>query len=124
MKHILWVSRHPPTTELLTKLSEIFDDQIVVTRHDNPIDAHEDLVKLYRKGGYDDLVVTLPMEMIGRICAAGIYPIKAVHMADGFNPDTKVRQYKFLRFERIFSVTIEKERLDLNKIRRKNARKK
>ncbi len=112
MKHILWVSRHPPTPELMTKLSGIVGDEIIITRHEKSIDTHEDLVKKYREGGYDDIVVTLPLEMIGRICAAGVSPIKAVHKMSGCDPNNNMRTYEFLRFERIFSVSVEKERLE------------
>jgi len=112
MKHILWVSRHTPTPEQMTYLSKILeDDNIIIARHSHTVVRHKDLIKEYRTGKYDDLVVTLPTEMIGRICAAGIYPIRAVHEMIGCDPGSNMRNYRFLRFERVYSVTVESKYL-------------
>ena len=112
MKHILWVSRHAPTPEQTEALSKILGDPtIIITRHENNVLKHEDLIDEFRMGRYDDLVTTLPTEMLGKLCSAGIHPIKAVHEVSGCKPGTNIRTYRFLRFERIHSVKVKKERL-------------
>ena len=112
MKHILWVSRHAPTHEQLTLLSKILkDEMIIVTRHEKSVNEHEELVQKYRSEQFDDIVVTLPIDMIGKLCTAKIHPIRAVHKMTGCEPGTNMRTYKFLGFERIHSVSVQKERL-------------
>lgn len=110
MKHILWVSRHAPTPEQMAQLTRILkDSDIIVARYFDNIVRDTTLVKKYRSGKYDDLVVTLPTEMIGRLCTLGIHPIRAVHEMTGVDPDTNMRQYRFLRFERVKSVKVKTE---------------
>jgi DNA-binding Lrp family transcriptional regulator len=112
MKHILWVSRHPPTEEQIKELGNVLGEpNLVFTRHDKSVERHEELVELYKRGKYDDMVVTLPIELIGKLCRQGIRPIRAVHEMVGCDSITSLRIYKFLRFERIHAVTIKRERL-------------
>jgi hypothetical protein len=112
MKHILWISRHPPNVQLMEDLANVLGDKIVITRHTASVFHHEELVEMYRSYPFDDIVVTLPIELIGKLCAAKIYPIRAVHSVIEDDPDTGARKYKFLRFERIHSVLVKKERLN------------
>ncbi len=111
MKHILWVSRHSPTIEQTNLLSQIFDDKIVITQHGKSVENYQELIKEYEDGNFDDMVVTLPIDVIGWICKAGIQPIKAVHKMTGYEPATNFRKYEFMYFERIQSVSIVRKRL-------------
>lgn len=112
MKHILWVSRHPPTPEQIEELGTIMSDpNLVFTRHDKSVEKHEELLEIYTRGKFDDMVVTLPIELIGKLCRAGIRPIRTVHVMTGYENGTNMRLYKFLRFERIHAVTVKREPL-------------
>ena len=110
MKRILWVSRHPPTPEHSEYLEHHFKDEIFIDTWNKGDSNTREVINRYRKGNYDDLVLVLPMELIGKICKAGIHPIRPVYKVVSLENEN-VRNYTFLRFERIRSVTVERETL-------------
>ncbi len=109
MKHILWISRHAPTFAQVAELSKILQDTLILTRYDKSVDSYEEALEIYDDGHFDDLVVTLPLDMIGRMCNCGVCPIRSVHALIGVDPDNNLRTYRFLRYERIRSVVIDKQ---------------
>ena len=114
MKRILWVSRHAPTEEQTSELSRILNDTtIVITRYENTVKKAEEIVQKFKNGHFDDIVVVLPTKMIGRLCTEGIHPIEAVHEVTSVS-STGTRTFKFIRFDRIYSVKIKKSRLTGN----------
>jgi len=95
----------------MTLLSQIFKDGVIVTRHDKSVENYKELIEEYTHGKFDDMVVTLPIELIGKICKAGILPIRAVHRMTGYEPATNLRIYEFMYFERIYSVSVSRKRM-------------
>jgi hypothetical protein len=110
MKTILWISRHYPNPDEHTLLEEIFGEKVTILQQNLQFIHIESLVKEIRKANYDDIVVNLPLEIIGKLCQKKIYPIQPVYKVVSITEDRQ-RIYKFLRFERIHKVIIKKETL-------------
>ena len=111
MKKILWVSRHHYLESQLKELKKLFDE--IRIEKMTGFRSAEDIVKRYREGGYDEMVVVAPLSVIARITEKGIKPLwaemKLVEPGEEFEVEAKGRYYKFREFKRIKRVTVEFE---------------
>lgn len=113
-KKILWLSRHSPLDVQLAQLREKYGENVIVEQPRELVwKSAEDIIKIFKEGGYDDMVIVAPLTVIARICEYGIKPLWAEMQVvkDATEADTKCngRLYKFIRFRRIKCVKLEFE---------------
>lgn len=113
MKKIYWISRHPPVESQVQALRERFKSEIEIIMAPNTFSSADAIIERYRQSGADDLVVVAPLSMIQRLCEKGVHPLWAemrqVHDGEPYDVLTSGRKYRFIRFRRIKSVTINFE---------------
>ena len=114
MKRVLWMSRHRPGASQLAALRDMFGHDVVVEQEARPFDDAREIVRRYRSGGYDDLVVVAPLSVIAVLCAEGMKPLWSESAEE--NDPTKIdfrgargQGFHFLRFRRIIRVALEFE---------------
>lgn len=118
MLKILWVSRHEPVRSQIEWLRRKFGE-VQIDQDPRPFDSAEDIVKRYKDGAYDDMVVVAPLSVIAKLLERRIYPLWA-EMDEVGKMDAEVtvegrqgkRYYKFNRFRRIKGITMTFEELD------------
>ncbi|MGD0535874.1 MAG: hypothetical protein ABR999_10635 [Methanoregula sp.] len=111
-KKILWVSRHSPQPAQIEALNKAFpNDEIKIVRHKGAVWEGSHLLKLVKKGQYDEVVLVAPPDVFAYVVSYGIPVIRAV-MARG-----KGRSYEFLRFERVIEAKFRTVPLLEDKIR-------
>lgn len=118
---ILWMSRHAPLPSQVAELKRLFRPDVRVEQYPRPFDSAEDIHTLYRRGGYDDLVVVAPLSVLVRLVDLNVRPLWA-EMVQVENPDEaevtmprrdgRVDFYKFTRFRRVKALRIEFEELE------------
>ena len=112
-KRILWVSKHAPLPSQLRELRRLFGD-VEVVMDPNPFDGAEDIVRRFRSGRFDEMVVVAPLSVIAKLCELGIKPLWAQMEVVGpeeAEVEVRGRYYRFERFRRIKGVKIEFEEL-------------
>jgi hypothetical protein len=76
VKKILWMSRHPWLKSQEEELKRIFGD-IKIEQISMPFMSAEKVVEIYKKGGYDEMVIVAPLSVIAKITEMGIKPLWA-----------------------------------------------
>jgi len=112
---ILWVSRHPTTPRQVDGLRELFGE-VKVDMDPRPFDSAEDIVKRFRDGGYDDMVVVAPLSVIAQLINLGVKPLYS-EMEPCTPEEAEVTMkrrnrtdyYRFKRFRRVKMVRLEFE---------------
>ena len=113
-KKILWLSRHSILPSQVRELRRLFGDDAIIFQDPRPFDDARDIVKRFREGGYDEIVVVAPLSVIQRLTELGIRPLWAeMKVCDPEEAETTVsgRPYKFVKFKRIKAVKVEFEEL-------------
>lgn len=111
MKKILWMSRHRPTTRQIEALWAMHGTDAEVEQENRPFDDAREIVRRYRKDGYDDMVVVAPLSVIAVLCQEGIKPLWSEAAEE--NDPKKVefrgargKGYRFVRFRRILELRL------------------
>lgn len=111
MASILWISRFDPNTAEVEGLKRLYggDVRVVSTQEDNA----QQMVRLYRNGGYDDLVVVAPSVTLHHVCSEGVQPLwsemdqigRHETPYDVRTPDG--RRFRFNRLRRLRRVALD-----------------
>jgi len=114
-KKILWISRHFIHPVEIPVLKRMFGEDLEIVQDPRPFDSAEEIVRRFKKGGYDDIVVVAPLSVIHRMVELGVRPLwaEAKQVDDPSQADWGVRgrYYRFLRFRRIRRLCLEFEDL-------------
>lgn len=99
----------------LGALRRLYGADVEVVVDPRPFDNAETVVRRFREGGYDDLIIVAPLSVIARIVDLGIRPLwaEAVVVTDRSKADweTSGRLYRFVRLRRIRRLALEFEDL-------------
>ncbi|OGH73882.1 MAG: hypothetical protein A3C90_04635 [Candidatus Magasanikbacteria bacterium RIFCSPHIGHO2_02_FULL_51_14] len=114
MKRILWMSRHTPTERQISELARYLGDEVEVEQEPRPFDDARQIVRRFRQGGYDEMVIVAPLSVIAVVCTEGVKPLWSE--AGEENDPAKIefrgargQGYRFVRFRRIMRVALEFE---------------
>lgn len=108
---ILWLSRHKPSPRQIAELERLYPGH-TLTIDSRAFDGADDIVARYHKSGATDLVVVAPLSFVRELVRRGLHPLWAEmrQIARG-SPEADShhngRSYRFIRFNRIRSVTVE-----------------
>lgn len=102
MKHVLWVSSHWPTEEQRSSLESALRDEVNIDTYKQIVKDIHDVIDVYKIGKYDEIVVTIPHNMISKLIENGIKPIKP-KMQKIRTPDSK-SDYVFRGFARVLKM--------------------
>jgi len=109
-KKICWMSQHEMHPVQKKVLRRMFGEDVEVTHDQRSFDSAEIIVRRYREGGYDDIIVVAPLSVIHRMTELGVRPLWAqsevVKDSERADWSFKGRHYRFLKFQRV-------ERLEL-----------
>jgi hypothetical protein len=110
MMKIAWMSQHSPLPEQIAELERLFGS-FELMQDVNPFEHADSICRKLRLAGFafgsDELVIVAPLSVLREICKRGIYPLRAVMERIG------ERQWKFLRFQRVKSVDLNTEELEV-----------
>ena len=113
---ILWLSRHNPLPVQVAELRRLFGESVEIRQDVCSFQNAEEVVRRFREGGYDDLVVVAPLWVILRLTELGIKPLWAEMDQVGNRQEAHLsyggRHYRFSRFRRIIAVEVVFEELD------------
>lgn len=125
MKKILWVSKNEPLEPQILDLKKLFGDDIEITQDKNPFSDAADIVRRYKLGGYDEMVLIAPLSVCRVITDWGFKPLwSEMRIAKPNEPsDIEVygnrekrtgnkRNYIFIRFRRLEGINMEFSDLD------------
>lgn len=122
MKKILWVSRHSMAPVQLGVLRRLFGEDVEVVADPRPFDNAETVVRRFRDGGYDDLIVVVPLSVLAKMTELGVRPLwaEAAVVADRSRADwiTNGRPYRFVRLRRVKRLVLEFDELGPDAVRR------
>jgi hypothetical protein len=114
-KRILWLSRHKPLESQRMELERLFGE-ILLLQDSNPFSNAREVLKRFREGGFDEIVVVAPLSVIAHLTELGIKPIWAemqqVQNDGTAEVVTKDRYYRFVCFKRINSIRMEFEEIE------------
>ena|SRR3989344_1681106 len=114
MKKVLWMSRHVPHPLQIEALRATHGADTVVEQEARPFDDARQIVRRYREGGYDDMVVVAPLSVIAILCQEGIHPLQS-EVAEENDPariefrGARGQGFRFIRFRRIKRLALEFE---------------
>jgi len=107
------MSRHRPLPVQERALPDYLGEDVRIEQDPNPFSNAEEIVRRYRCGGYDDMVVVAPLSVIARLVDLGIRPIwcemEVVSEDEHCDIKYRDRRYAFRRFRRIRRVAVEFE---------------
>lgn len=119
MKKLLWVSRHTPLPKQFQWLRRKFGE-ISIDQYPNygRFASAEEIVKYFRNGRFDEMVVVLPFSVIAKITEMGVQPLyaKMDELKGDFDPNLidleyNGRFYHFDRFARVTALRLEFEEI-------------
>ena len=67
MKKILWISRHKMNGIQMGALRRMFGQEVKIISDSRPFDNAETIVRRFKKGGYDDVIVVAPLSVLPRL---------------------------------------------------------
>lgn len=124
---ILWVSRHEPLESQRRELKRLYGEDVIIDQHDKPYANAAEILKVYRRGFYDEMVLVAPLSVCKVIVSYGIKPLSSeMAQLEADDPDIelrvndsmrerlggKARYYKFVRFKRMERIDITYSNLD------------
>lgn len=114
MKKILWMSRHQEHASQIAALRQMYGDDVQIDHETRPFDDARQIVRRYRQGGYDDMVIVAPLSVIAVICQEGIRPLWSEAVEENNTSRIEFRGargqgYRFVRFRRIVRLALEFE---------------
>ncbi|MCD6193300.1 MAG: hypothetical protein J7L26_07500 [Candidatus Aminicenantes bacterium] len=114
-KKILWISRHLIHPIQVSVLKRMFGKDVKIIQDPRPFDSTEEIVRRFKEGGYDDIVVVAPLSVIHKMVELGVRPLwaEAEQVEDPSKADWNIkgRYYRFVRFRRIRQLRLEFEDL-------------
>ena len=114
MKKILWASRYQPLPSQRKELQRLFGQDVQIDVKDDLISTVE-IIRTFREGFYDELVLISPVSVCHKIVGYGFKPLYAemkmvtpeeseVQITNPRRPGT--RHYKFVQFKRVERVEL------------------
>jgi len=112
---ILWVSPYPIYQSQMNTLQKMYGNDVEVLKYPISIERPEqveEVVKKFKEGNYDDIVVAAPFSVISRMVELGIKPLWAQEeVIEDLKGEKEVdrvdesgKKYRFLRFKRVMEV--------------------
>jgi len=123
MKKILWISRNQPLNSQIGELKRLFGEDVIIDQDVNPFASASDIVKRYKKGFYDEMVLIAPLSVCRVITEYGYRPLwsemrQVSHDDPNFEVEVegsqgrvegKKRRYQFIRFKRLIGIDVNFE---------------
>jgi hypothetical protein len=116
MKKILWASKNHPLKSQIDALKDLFGDDVIVHEDGRLFASAEELVKRFKEGGYDDIVLIAPLSVCRVAIELGIKPLwsemrqvrkeESELTVEGTREKLQKvkRHYKFTRFRRLEQI--------------------
>ena len=108
---ILWMSRHKPVLSQIKELQKLFGTDVVVEQDPRPFDSAEQIVKRYKVGNYQDIVVVAPLSVLAKMCELGLKPLWA-DAAEETNErrieyrGARGKGFRFIGFKRVSRIEL------------------
>lgn len=126
MKKILWVSRYNPIESQLRELRRLFGHDAQVDHFSQPYSRASQILSVYRKNYYDEMVIIAPLSVCKTLSSYGIKPLysemeqvpKGSSLAELeiFGSKEQLagvkRYYRFIKFKRIERIELVFSELD------------
>jgi len=113
MKKILWMSQHKPLEKQIKTLKMVFGNDTIIDQDPLPFSSAEEILKRYKAGGYNEMVVVAPLSVIARLVDLGIKPLwcdmECLTSQESADISYRGRYYRFIGFKRIKTVQVEFE---------------
>lgn len=123
---VLWVSRHEPLESQLKELQRLFGADVQVDRHTKAYANAAEVVRVYRRGFYDEMVLIAPLSVCKVIATFGIKPLYSdMEQIEKGDPRIELtvnntreklekvtRYYRFVKFKRMERIEIVFTELD------------
>lgn len=77
-KPVLWVSRHPCTNAQISELTRSLGYPVAIHQVSMTIRDAQQILDLMRDMNAAEVVVNLPLHMVGELCHRGVQPIRSV----------------------------------------------
>lgn len=112
---ILWLSRHAPLAVQVAELRHHFGADLRLSTDIRPFGDGSDIVRRFRAGGYDEMVVVAPLSVLDALCKQGIFPLRADMRTlpdepSPVDPERHVyasgRWYEHVQFARVVELTL------------------
>lgn len=102
-------------------LRRLFGQDVEVVADPRPFDNAETVVRRFRDGGYNDLIVVVPLSVLAKMTELGVRPLwaEATVVADRSKADwvTNDRPYRFVRLRRVRRLVLEFDELGPDAVR-------
>jgi len=93
------------------ELERLFGEDTIIVEDPKPFGDVKDILRRFKKGGFDEMVVVAPLSVIAKLTECGIQPLyaqmEAVSPNDGYDTIANGRYYRFVEFKRIKAIKIE-----------------
>lgn len=108
------MSRHQPHRRQIEALREMYGGDAIIEQESRPFDDARQIVRRFREGRFDDMVIVAPLSVIQVLCAEGVRMLwsEAVEENDPERIEfrgARNQGYRFVRFRRIKRVVLEFE---------------
>lgn len=110
MKKILWLSGHSMNGIQMPALRRIFGADVQLVERVGFVGNAEQIVRAYREGGFDDLIIVAPLSVISRVVELGVHPLwseAVICSREQMDWETSGRYYRFARFRKIRRLAFE-----------------
>lgn len=118
MKKVLWVSKNTPLESQIQSLKNLFGQDVRVDIDSNPFSSAQDVVRRFRRGSYDEMVLIAPLSVCRMVTEQGVKPLwSEMETVPSDDPQAEVRVqgtrerlrnthrcYKFIKFKRLESI--------------------
>lgn len=123
MKRILWMSMNDPLDSQLKELKRLFGDDCEIDIVKKKINSVSDILSIYKKGYYDEMVVIAPLTMCRILTEYGYRPLysEMVQMRNDEKGEIEVpghggmKQLKFVKFKRLEGIQMVFSELALDR---------
>jgi hypothetical protein len=124
MKKILWVSKNTPLDSQVTELKRLFGEDAVIDQDGKPFSSAQDILRRYRRGGYDEMVLIAPLSVCRIVVSLGCKPLwSEMSQVTASQSELEVqgmgdrirgtsRYYRFVKFKRLESIDIKYSNLN------------
>jgi hypothetical protein len=117
---VLWISKHTPLPTQIAELKRLYGEDVEINKYDNPYASAADIVKTYRQGFYNEMVLIAPLSVCRIIVGYGIKPLYSqMEQLNKADPRIEIsvnnskektngyaRHYRFVRFKRMEKLEI------------------
>jgi len=108
-KKVAWVSRHPMHPSQKEALVKVYGNDIIIDGTMTSFGDAREIIKKYRDGKFDDMVIVAPLSVLEVLCSQGIYPLWADSVEE--NDPAKIefrgargQGFRFVGFKRIKEI--------------------